>query len=396
MNLTPRQKEELKRALLLLYLREQGREGRGRQSPQTSAMDDIMRYGRQARGLYNTGRSIYDAYNTLTGAGGLTEATNAAWNAAAGQASQQAWNAGADAATNAAGGATTAADGTSSAASGSTAGYLAAAMALYNSYNRFQKNPRDEAKSYEAFTAPGRAVAAFYTAGLSELADSYARKQWGGTMKKMDKMMQNNPMSPVFVPMQASKLWTSDKWKGEGDRIRRLLDAGVEVPEQFQGRMFQQRGLKKSELLNPKYDLDFQGMTPDGWVNNKFQNSRNESDMTYYDLAPYAVWAEKRNDWWKLSDAQRKAITDKAQAVGAVRERQGTLDVDWGKVGDIDQIIAGIPNEMQRVSRAAKGQVARVSPGMYVNDKGQVSRAMTSGQAMKQNYGNRIPRKGKR
>lgn len=48
------------------------------------------------------------------------------------------------------------------------------------------------------------------------------------------------------------------------------------------------------------------------------------------------------------------------------------------------------------VVRPGRGQVARVSPGIYMNDRGQVGRAMTSSQAMKQNYGNRIPRKGKR
>jgi hypothetical protein len=196
--------------------------------------------------------------------------------------------------------------------------------------------------------------------------------------------------------MWASKLWTSDKWKTEGKRVKGLLDAGVEVPEAAQARMYQKRGLSKKELVNPNYANDFQGWTKDGYVNNKFENTRNESDMTYETLAPYAVWAEKRNDWWKLSDAQRRAITGAAQKSGAIREHHGTLDVDWNKVGDIDAIVKSAPGAQPAFRRPGKGQVARVSPGMYMNDRGQVSAALTRDAAMKQNYGNRIPRGGGR
>jgi hypothetical protein len=52
--------------------------------------------------------------------------------------------------------------------------------------------------------------------------------------------------------------------------------------------------------------------------------------------------------------------------------------------------------QQQQVQRPGRGQVARVSPGMYMNDRGQVARATTSQQAMQQNYGNRIPRGGRR
>jgi hypothetical protein len=137
-----------------------------------------------------------------------------------------------------------------------------------------------------------------------------------------------------------SRLGDKDRWKTEGKRVRKLIEQGVNVPEAFRGRMYQTRGLKKSELINPHYPLDFQGWTPHGYVNNKFENSQNEADMTYETLAPYACFAEKRNDWWELNDTQRKAVTDAAMAAGAVRAHRGTVDVDWSKVGDVDQIIA--------------------------------------------------------
>jgi hypothetical protein len=56
---------------------------------------------------------------------------------------------------------------------------------------------------------------------------------------------------------------------------------------------------------------------------------------------------------------------------------------------------SGQQQSQQQIQRPGKGQVARVSPGMYMNDRGQVSRSLTSRAAMQQNYGNRIPRRGK-
>ena len=374
-------------------LEQQAREGQTGAGQQRDTLGDIQKTVKTGRGVYNAGKDLYklgsSAYEALSQAP-LSEATQQAWNQAAGEASQAAWNAGADAASGVESGASTT---PTDPASGS---YLAAAASVFNSARRFRGTSRDEQQAYEAAMAAPRAIAAYYTLGGSELAEGFARKQWGGTMKKADKFMANNPMSPVFIPMQASKLWTSDKWKKEGGRVKKLLEAGVEVPEQFRARMYQQRGLKKSELINPNYDINFQGMTPDGYVNNKFENSRNEADMTYETLAPYAVWAEKRNDWWKLSDGQRRAITDAAQKAGAIREHHGTVDVDWDKVGDIDQLIKSAPAAQAAIRRPGKGQVVRVSPGMYMNDQGRVGAALTSGAAMRQNYGNRIPKGNKK
>jgi hypothetical protein len=47
---------------------------------------------------------------------------------------------------------------------------------------------------------------------------------------------------------------------------------------------------------------------------------------------------------------------------------------------------AGVGVQPPPPAKAPKGQVVRVSPGMYVNDKGQVKPAKTVGQALKTNY----------
>jgi hypothetical protein len=51
------------------------------------------------------------------------------------------------------------------------------------------------------------------------------------------------------------------------------------------------------------------------------------------------------------------------------------------------QLTGGAAPTQQRVQRPGKGQVARVSPGMYMNDQGRVGRASSMRQSLEQNYG---------
>jgi hypothetical protein len=209
-----------------------------------------------------------------------------------------------------------------------------------------------------------RAVGAYYTLGLSNLAEGLARKQWGGTMKKVDKFMMNNPMSPTFLPMQASKLWTSDKWKTEGNRLKGLIDKGINIPEFLQTAMLQKRGRRKEDLINPYLPKDFVGETPQyGWTNNKFATSRNTSDLTGKDIWGYSAFFDKfGNDWLgKMSPAQREAIANKALQRGAVKEHHGTIDINWSP--ELEADIAGIrgPNMIPK-AQAAKPQPTQPQP----------------------------------
>jgi hypothetical protein len=99
------------------------------------------------------------------------------------------------------------------------------------------------------------------------------------------------------------------------------------------------KGRSKSELVNPKYAADFTGQTSDGFVNNKFANSRNESDLRPEDIWGYASFFEKYgNDWTgKFNEQQRRDIAQKALDAGAVREHHGTIDIDWNKVNPPQQ-----------------------------------------------------------
>lgn len=318
--------------MLLLQAQQQQEQARLAQAqPQPNTLDQIVDYARKAKGAYDDANNLYNlgtsAYNYVSGPV-YSPATQAAWNQGAGQASQQLWNAGADAASGVNGtAATPQAPGTN------YAGWAAAALSAYNSgKNLLSGNLRDEEASYEAAMAVPRAAGAFYTAGLSMLGESLARKQWGGTMKKLDKFNQTNPMSPVFVPMLASRLWSSDEWKKEGKRLRGLIDKGINIPEELRAAMYLRRGRKTKDLINPYLPKDFVGKTPQyGWTNNKFASSRNEKDLAPEDIWGYSAFFDKYgNDWLgKFSEAQRRSVAQKALERGAVNEHHGTIDIKW-------------------------------------------------------------------
>lgn len=127
------------------------------------------------------------------------------------------------------------------------------------------------------------------------------------------------------------RLGDRDRWKTEGKRLEKLLKNGVEIPQELLGAMNLTRGRSKEELLHPGFPADFVGMTPEGWVNNKFTNSRDEKDLQPQDIWGNACFFEKfGNDWLgKLSEEQRFEIAQSALDAGAVREKFGTINVSW-------------------------------------------------------------------
>lgn len=120
----------------------------------------------------------------LAGAGAAGEAGASAGSAAAGQA---------------AGGGTPYFD----VGAPSYAGYIAAAADAYGGYkNLKRKNVSSEDKATRFQQDAGLAVADVYTGGLAGLAERYARGQWGGTMRKLDKLDQRtNPGTKILSKM---------------------------------------------------------------------------------------------------------------------------------------------------------------------------------------------------
>lgn len=326
--------------------------GQQQKAQQPSTLDQILNYAKKAKGVYDDANNLYNlgarVGESITPT--YSAASQAAWNQGAGEAGQQLWNAGADAAS----GAGTPTPATPSAGP-NYAGWAAAAYSTYNSAKQLlDKNSSDEQKAYDGAMAAPRAVGAFYTLGLSNLAEGLARNRWGGTMKKLDKFNQTNPMSPVFLPMLASRFWTSDKWKTEGDRLKGLQKDGINIPEFLQGAMQLTRGRKTKDLINPYLPKDFVGVTPQyGWTNNKFASSRSEKDLRPEDIWGYSAFFKKYgNDWLgKFTEAQRRSIAQKALDRGAVNEHHGTIDINF--TPELESDLTAITGNRAIVPKAA-------------------------------------------
>lgn len=313
---------------ILLMKAMQDRQAGRAASPQTNKIQELLGKAKQARDIYKTGRDIYDLGSSLFGNGAsaadaLTPATQTAWNEAAGQASQAAWNAGADAATKAAGQAGT--DVTASAGQTALGSALQGAAGLYSMY-RGGKMVSDANKiggvqgrkggGFGGATAGLGAGMAINALGLALGPVGWAALLGGGLLAG---------------GLAGSRLGDKDKWKTEGKRLGKLLDQGVVIPESLQGARSLQRGRSREELVNRNFANDYTGMTNEGWVNNKFANSRDEKDLRPEDIWGYSTFFEKfGNDWLgKYSEQQRRNIAQAALNRGAVKEGHGTVDINW-------------------------------------------------------------------
>lgn len=151
-----------------------------------------------------------EGMNFLVGGGSqaASAASQAAFNAGAGASSQAAFNAGADAASGISGvGTSAASSGTPAFSMGtpSYAGYAAAAMDLYNGYRNYQNAP-ERMRGTKAQQGLALAAADVWTGGMAGMAEGFARKHWGGTMSKLDKLDQKtNPVSILINKFGTSK-----------------------------------------------------------------------------------------------------------------------------------------------------------------------------------------------
>jgi hypothetical protein len=113
-------------------------------------------------------------------------------------------------------------------------------------------------------------------------------------------------------------------------------------------------------------------------------------------------YAEKAGmpNWSNLNFEQQKAVTQRLIDEDMYSSKKGEVVIaDKEKARRIYEEMAktnfGVPQgaspmagpQAPQVSRAQAGQVARVSPGMYVNDKGKVTAAKSMRESLEQNYG---------
>lgn len=122
-------------------------------------------------------------------------------------------------------------------------------------------------------------------------------------------------------------LMNQHKTEVEQKRLKKLADSGISTFDSGQPKHYVSRG----QSIRPDLASDFVGNDSSGtFVNNKFSNSRNESDLTGKDIMGYAAFSEKfGNDWKNFSEPQREAVANAALAKGLVREHHGTIDVTF-------------------------------------------------------------------
>jgi len=355
-NLDPQQRQLLQ-MLFLQMLRErgiqvpQGPQGAS-QAPQSSSLNQFFDYAKKGKQLYDDGQKLYNAGTSLVNYFSkpvYTEATQAAWNQAAGQASQAAWNAGADAATQKAGGQLVADNASSSL--GNVAGGLAGAYMAYKGGDQvLNANRIGGVRGRQAGGFGGLQAGLGAGLAINALGFALGPVGWAALIGG----------SALAGGLAGSRLGDKDKWKTEGKRLGKLIDKGIVIPEQLQGARWIGQGRKTKDLINPYLPQDFVGETPQyGWTNNKFANSRNKADLTAKDIWGYSAFFDKfGNDWLgKMNEKQREAIANKALQRGAVNEHHGTIDINWSP--ELEADIASIrgPNMIP------KAQPGRTQPG---------------------------------
>lgn len=301
--------------------------------------------------------------------------------------------------------------------------YLAAANELYGGVKtQFDKNATQEQKNYALAQLPSRAVGAYFTAGMSTVAEALARKQWGGTMAKADNFLMNNPasllISPTFLTMKVLKAFGSKKSQAqlERDQVRKALgNAGV-LDKQGIGTLAD----------NSAYDFGKDGSTMKWKEIDKIADANPNSWGTTVNLtdalvAGYGPRVNSNLSAWYAKAAVSNAGDDAEKARANVQhfaQQQGLSfdlikqNLDQGLndgrmnqqqydayLNGANRLFAGMPSTISapgapgapaaapvREVRPDKGTVRRLSPGMYRTDTGGIQTAPTMRQALEKAY----------
>ena len=118
-----------------------------------------------------------------------------------------------------------------------------------------------------------------------------------------------------------------DRWKEEGDRLRKLKEKGVFVPDELIASMPQGKGRSKGELI----ELERQREAAGQHSNVAFAESRNEADLRGADIVGYSTFAERDPDWFKRPLDQRIQYAQELLDAGIVSEGRGQIKVQWDK-----------------------------------------------------------------
>ena len=288
--------------------------------------------------------------------------------------------------------------------------WLAAAASLYGSGKAiFSGDLSPDDQAYESAMAAPRAAAAYFSLGASALLEGFARDQWGGTMRKLDNWNKNWYSGPIGMSTALFKQIGSKKSGAQflRDQVReKMIDHGA-IDENWQGTLADGSnfdfGLDGKELKWKELDK-IAAAQPEAW----------NAAVGLLDpmISAYGLKGQKRADvvGWLARAAVSNAGDDSQIAIDNVKhfaDAQG-LNFDTyqtlmnsfkneGKITDDQyaQNMAGaerlfdvnLPDaDPATIQKPAKGEVARVSAGMYMNDKGQIKKARDVSPALRKHY----------
>lgn len=292
---------------------------------------------------------------------------------------------------------------------GAAAPYLSGAAELYKAgAAQFDSNMSEEDKAYAAAMAPARTAAAYYTAGLSSLLEGYAYDQWGGTMRKLENI-NKSWLSPVGGVYQALRAVGSKKSGAQflRDKIRDKMQETGAINEKWQGTLAD----------GSVYDFGKDGKTLKWKELDKVAESSPEAWGAAVNLLnplmnAYGLTGQKRSDvvGWLAKAAVSNAENNPEIAISNVKhmaEQQG-LNFDTYQTilnkqfadkkiseKEYNYSMGAIQNLLQSSTPTAptppivtpeKGKVARQSPGLYRNDKGELIPAKSMRQALERAY----------
>jgi hypothetical protein len=124
-----------------------------------------------------------------------------------------------------------------------------------------------------------------------------------------------------------------DRFKTEGKALGKLRDKGFNIPHS------EAEDLRKGRSVEELVAIEQQKQAAGGFGNSRFAQSRNEADLTPLDIQGYANLYEQAGAGQENNLRLRMELAKAALANQAVREQYGTVNVDWNKVSNLQEIM---------------------------------------------------------
>jgi hypothetical protein len=318
------------------------------------AIDKIAALGEKGKGLLDLGSSPIQAVQAANAAAPTVAAQAANAPGLLGLSPSAEAAHAAEVASSAEQGATAAQAGTAGVGQGasflgSAAPYLGAAGAGLGAYGLY--NAMHEGRDFKSGALPGMALGGGLAAAAPLLG--LGPVGWGV-------LAASTLGGGLLGGGLTSFFGDTDAWKGEGDKLSKLRDSGVFVP-QGMGAEQLTHGRTRDELI----DIAKATGSPED-VRYAETGDINALKGHGQSLTGFSAFAEKDPNWFNRSMDERTKIANAVLDAGAASMHKGSLDVDWDKGGPglFGLAPQTTPSVVSDLPKRVDGKV-RVSPGVY-------------------------------